>query len=136
MVEIEKSREEKNVNKTKEVSACTTSVTSSPAFYNLRVKNTKDLVPPMQLSNEEDKCNVRKDEKRKTDQAKEAEDVGVHDLYEAEWNAFLEHELNRDDGMLVSSLTFSDWSEAGVDSETMEFYDVTTPGFFVPATKV
>jgi len=51
----------------------------------------------------------------------------------------LEQELRPDEEstpLSVSSLTGSDWTEAGGDSETMEFYDATIAGVFDPATKV
>jgi len=51
----------------------------------------------------------------------------------------LEQGLYLDDGStpsFVSLHTFSDWTEAGTDSETMEFYDVTSPGLYDPRTKV
>jgi len=72
------------------VSACITSVTSKPAFNHFRVKNTEDLVHVMQLSIEEEKCNMRNIEIRKTNQTKEVEDVVVHDLHKPESNAILE----------------------------------------------
>jgi len=51
----------------------------------------------------------------------------------------LEQELNLDDGsapLFASSMTLNDWTEAGTDSETIEFFDLSTPGVYDPSTKV
>jgi len=99
-------------------------------FNHLRVKNTENLVPIMQLSSEEDKCHMRYDEIRKTNQGKEVMDVEEHDLYKAEWNAFLEQEFYLDDEstrLFASPMAFDNWTEAGTDSETREFYELSSP---------
>jgi len=139
IVSVEEQKENLEEHEKKHVPSCITPVISRPAFKDLRIKTKEDRAPlETKEANEEIGSFIRDEEKTEIDQ--EAEEVEVHHFGKTWWNALLEQEFSPDDEhstpLSVSTRSGSEWTEAGGDSETMEFYDATTAGVFDPTTKV